>query len=154
MRLQSHCHNVLPVDSTLRVRTRSQPAVPALFLLVILATALVACSYSSEAAAHSGSAEMGAPHRIGLWDCEDTRDGPTVADFDQSLWLPVRRDPAELMSLAEIADGPGDAGTITLVGPDRAQYQSDRGSVFTFERHGETLTFAGCVPWAYTLEDE
>lgn len=135
------------MDSTLRVRTFVARAP-----LVVVAVILTACSYSSEAGPHSGPAVIGAPQRIGLWDCEDARAGPTVMDFDQSLWLPVGSDPAELVSLADIADGPGDTGSIALVAPDRAEYRSDRGPVFTFARHGDTFTFEGCVPWMITLD--
>ena len=39
------------------------------------------------------AATFGVPEKVGLWDCEDARDGPTVADFDKSLWLPVGADP-------------------------------------------------------------
>jgi hypothetical protein len=94
---------------------------------------------------------MGVPEKVGLWDCEGARDGSSVVDFDESLWLPVGADPAELMNMADVADGPGDVATMTLVAADRADYRSDRGPVFTFKRHGDTFTYEGCVPWAEPL---
>ena len=140
------------VDSKLRARTTGHGAARAL-LVVGLTVFQMACSYSAQGAAHSGPAAIGVPEKIGLWDCEDARDGPTVVDFDESLWLPVGADPANLMSLADAADGPGDWATMTLVAADRAEYRSNRGPVFTFERHGDTLTFEGCVPWAWPLDE-
>ena len=121
--------------------------------MVALAIFLTACSYRATAAAHSGPAKLGVPERFGLWDCEDARDGPTLADFDKSLWLPVGADPADLMNLADVADRPGDTATMTLVTADRAEYRSDSGPVFTFERHGDTFTFEGCVPYAWPLDE-
>ena len=118
-----------------------------------LAIFLTACSYSATAAAHSRPATLGVPEKVGLWDCEDARDGPTLADFDKSLWLPIGADPADLMDLADVADGPGDTATMTLVAADRAEYRSDRGPVFTFARHGDTYTFEGCLPQAWPLDE-
>ena len=86
--------NVLLMDSTLRVRTVGIGS--GAFLVVALAVFLTACTYSATAGAHSGPATIGIPEKVDLWDCEDARDGPTLADFDKSLWLPVGADPAEL----------------------------------------------------------
>jgi hypothetical protein len=139
------------MDSTLR--TRSTRAAAGALLLVVLATALGACSYSSTTAAHSGPATLGVPQAIGLWDCGEVPSGPTVVDFDESLWLPVGADPYELASPPVDGDGPADTGTMTLLAPGRAEYRSDRGPVFTFERHGDEFTFEGCVPWASPLDE-
>ena len=144
--------NVLPVDSKLRTRTTGYGLVRAL-LVAVLAIFLSACSFSATTAAHSGPARLGVPENVGLWDCEDARNGPTLVDFDKSLWLPVGADPADLTNLADVADGPGDTGTMTLLAADRAEYRSDRGPVFTFARHGDTFTFEGCLPYAEPLAE-
>lgn len=143
--------NVLLMDSTLRVRTVGIGS--GAFLVVALAVFLTACTYSATAGAHSGPATIGIPEKVDLWDCEDARDGPTLADFDKSLWLPVGADPAELVSLTDVADGPGDTATMTLVSSDRAEYRSDIGPVFTFERHEETFEFEGCVPQVWPANE-
>ena len=152
MRPQAVKRNVLPVDSKLWIREAARAGARGV-LVAALAMFLTACSYSALAAAHSGPAAIGAPERVGLWDCEDARDGPTIVDFDESLWLPVGADPADLMDLADVADAPGDTATMTLVSTDFAEYRSDRGPVFTFERHGDTFEFAGCVPYAWLLDE-
>jgi len=152
LRPDAIARNVLPVDSKLWKRITGHRPTRAL-LVVALAIFPMACSYSATAAAHSGPATLGVPEKVGLWDCEDARDGPTLADFDKSLWLPVGADPADLMNLAEVADGPGDTGTMTLVAADRAEYRSDRGPVFAFERDGDTFEFKGCLPQAWPLKE-
>lgn len=145
--------NVLLVDSKLRVRTAIQMAARALVRLVVFATFLSACSYSSTTAAHSGPATLGVPQEIGLWDCGEAPSGPTIVDFDESLWLPDGADPVEVANPPVDGNGPADTGTITLVAPDLAEYRSDRGPAFAFERHGDEFTFEGCVPWASPLDE-
>jgi hypothetical protein len=126
----------------------------ALLLLVALAIVLAGgCSYRGTTAAHSRPATLGVPQEIGLWDCGGAPSGPTVVDFDQSLWLLVGSDPHEVASPPVDGNGPADTGRMTLVAPDRAEYRSNRGPVFTFERHGEEFTFEGCLPWASPLDE-
>ena len=143
---------MLLVDSTLRAPS-TQSAARALLLVAVLAAFRSACSYSSTTAAHTGPASLGVPQGIGLWDCGEAPSGPTVVDFDESLWLPVGAEPYEVANPPVDGNGPADTGTMTLVAPDRAEYRSDRGSVFTFERHGDEFTFEGCVPWASPLDE-
>jgi hypothetical protein len=89
---------------------------------------------------------MGVPQDMQLWDCGETPAGPTFADFDESLWFPVEADPFHFVSPTVDGIGPADSGTMTLVAPDRAEYRTHGGQLFTFERAGNEFTFEGCVP--------
>lgn len=108
----------------------------------------VACTYSAEAAPRSEAATHGVPYSIAFPGCGHQPDGPSIVDLDGSLWLPVGSDPAEVADTAADGGAYADTGTVTLVGRDRAEYRSDRGRVFEFERQPGTVTFEGCVLWA------
>ena len=140
------------MDSTLRAGSR-QGAARAPLIVVIVAIALTACTFSSTIEARSGPATMGVPQEIELWDCGEAPSGPTIVDFDESLWLPVGADPYELASSRAGGNGPADTGTITLMEPDRAEYRSDRGPVFKFERKSDSFTHEGCVPIALSPDE-
>jgi hypothetical protein len=125
-----------------------------MWLVIAVASVLAACSfsYSSGVSARSGPATIGVAEDFVLADCGGPHTGPTIMDFDASLWRPVGADPAELASVSP--DGEMiDTGTVTLVSAERAEYRSDRGPVYSFERQAGTLTFEGCVPRAH-LRDE
>ena len=133
----------------LRGRSITIPSARALLCVAVLAALVGACTYSSTTAALSGPAAIGVPQEVDLWDCGDAPSGPTIVDFDESLWVPVGADPYEaLESPSSGGGGPVDTGTMTLVAPDRAEYRTDHGSVFTFQRYGDESTFEGCVPMA------
>lgn len=148
----AHGSNVVLMDSKLRVRARVPKALRPLMLVVALVTP-AACSYSAEAAPRSSPAAAGASYEIVFPGCGGEPDGPSIVDFDGSLWLPVGADPAEVADASAEGDAYADKGSITLVAPDQAEYRSDRGRVFEFERQPGNVTFEGCVLWAFPPDE-
>src|SRR5258705_4699597 len=93
-----------------------------LCLAVALVLALSACHYSSTNAPHSGAAKVGVPVEwiintsCGLdW---------AVYDLDGSLWSPIDIDAGDRNGTA--AGDDNDAGTLTLISKDRAEFRTSQ----------------------------
>jgi hypothetical protein len=116
-------------------------AIVVALILTVLAGSLVGCTFTSVYKPHSGPAEIGVPVKDSFFtECGLHQ---TVFDLDGSLWVPVDVDPNEQRALDGV-ETPVDMGTLTLVAPDRAEYRSSSGRVFTLARREGDLTVREC----------
>jgi hypothetical protein len=121
-------------------------AIRGVILVLIGAFLLVGagCSVVAQYAPVTGPSMVGVPEKFELWtDCGLAE---SAVDFDESMWVPVGVDPGELYRPPAGVDRPFDTGTMTLVTPDRAEFRSHHGRVFTFERHEGDLLRHDCWP--------
>lgn len=115
-----------------------------LLIIGVLIFVGVGCSVVAQYAPVTEPATLGVAEEFELWtDCGLAE---SAVDFDASMWVPIGVDPAELTSPPAGVDRPFDTGTMTLVTPDRAEYRSNRGRTFTFERHEGDLLRHDCWP--------
>lgn len=111
-----------------------------LWVVLVLALAVSACTYSSTYEPHSGPAETGVPVEwiintsCGLdW---------AVYDLDGSLWSPIDIKAGDQEGTVVGGDD-NDTGTLMLISNDRAEYRTSQGRVVALAR----------LPGDYTRDD-
>lgn len=108
---------------------------------LILLLAQVGCTFSSVATAHSGAASVREPIAWSIYtECGLKY---SIFDLDGSLWIAVDVNPEEMERTPAGLARPDDAGTLTLLSEDRAEYRSYKGRSFTLIRHSGDLTLEG-----------
>jgi hypothetical protein len=109
--------------------------------IIILLLAQVGCTYSSVETAHSMPATVGESITWSIYtECGLKY---SIFDLDGSLWVPVDVSPEEMERTPSGLARPDDAGTLTLISEDRAEYRSYTGRSFTLARHAGDLTLEG-----------
>ena len=69
----------------------------------------------------------------------------SVFDLDGSLWVPIGVSNEDLTKTPSGFVGPDDAGTLSLVAPDKVEYRSSQGRVIELVRHAGDLEIpSGC----------
>jgi hypothetical protein len=111
--------------------------------LLALMTLLVACTYVSIETPKSQRTSIGASVEYTVYVGCGLRQ--SLFDLDGSLWVPVGVTDDDLTRVPTGFQAPDDAGILTLVTRDRAQYESSQGRTIELTRHEGSLEIpSGC----------
>lgn len=105
--------------------------------------AQIGCTFSSVATPHSTPAIVGESIAWSIYtECGLKY---SIFDLDGSLWVPVDVGPEEMERTPSGLARPDDAGTLTLLSQDRAEYRSYTGRSLILARHsGDLMLEGGC----------
>ena len=112
-------------------------------LSLALAVLVAACTFVSVVTPKSGPASVGssAPYTVYV-GCGLRQ---SLFDLDGSLWVPIGVSNEDFTKTPSGFVGPDDAGTLSLVAPDKAEYRSSQGRVIELVRHAGNLEIpSGC----------
>jgi hypothetical protein len=108
------------------------PGLRVLLAIAIAAILTTACHFSSEYEAHSSPAQVGVPIEFTVFtDCGLDW---MAFDIDGSLWVAKTIDPADRIGTPSGFASDNDAGTLTLLSKDLAEYHTSMGRVVPLTR--------------------
>jgi hypothetical protein len=92
----------------------------------------------------SGRANLGVAYQFRLYT-HCGLDWPLAMDFDGSFWDPIGPASDGYGNPPAGYGNPIDQGTVTLISPTLARYQSSRGAVMQWSRHPGPQISSGCM---------